>query len=96
MYKVYSEASGDRVLMEQSLKLIYAEYLESGKIYPIQDIDKLDMEEIAERLGTKLAFEARYKAMPIVAKLELKFGIVSFTYSEKLSVSRFTEIIKQL
>ena len=54
------------------------------------------MEEIAERLGTKLAFEARYKAMPIVAKLELKFGIVSFTYSEKLSVSRFTEIIKQL
>ena len=30
MSKADSEASGDRVLMEWSLKLIYAEYLESG------------------------------------------------------------------
>ena len=87
---------GNRILMEWSLKLTYSAYLESGRIYPIKDIDKLGVEEIAERLGTDLAFEARYTVMPLVAKLELKFGIVSLAYSEKLSVSRFIEMAKQL
>lgn len=51
---------------------------------------------MAEKLDAKLAFEARYTAMPMVVKLELKFEIVSLAYSEKLSVSEFTDIIKQM
>lgn len=39
--KAYLDAFGERVLMEWSLKLVYAESLESGKIYPIENIDNL-------------------------------------------------------
>jgi hypothetical protein len=96
MKRTYSDVLGERVLMEWSLKLVYAENLESGKMRPIEGIDEMSMEDIAEKMGPELTFVARYTAMPIVAKLELEFSIISLAYSKKLSVLEITGIIKKM
>ena len=53
------------------------------KISPIEDIDNLTLSELSNKMGAKSVFQARYQIVPVLAKLEIKYGVISWAYTEK-------------